>query len=164
MINAWLPGRPAPCHPLSLHPLWWGASTSTLRGLSLPRRQPQAGHPWWWLLPMPLYGLFPPYVLSAVSLALSHRLCLSQAHSSRSHLLPFLSPLPGTLSHAQVEQGCFFLPYHPLLVSASGSDSPSAALKPKEEKSTRFSIGAEASSPHQQRPGLATHRGQEPGR
>lgn len=44
--------------------------------------------------------------------------------------------------------GCFLLPHHPLLVSAPGSDSPSAALKPKEEKSTRFSIGAEARSAH----------------
>lgn len=102
--------------------------------------------------------------LSAVSPALWHRLRLSQTHSSLSHLLHFLSPLPGARSLAQVERGCFFLPHHPLLVSASGSDSPSAALKPKEEKSTCFSIGAEASSPDQQCPGLAIHIGQEPGR
>lgn len=70
----------------------------------MPCRQPQTGRPLWWLPPIPLYGLFPRYVLSAVSPALSHRLCLSQTHSSLPHLLSFLSPLPGALSRAQVEQ------------------------------------------------------------
>lgn len=110
------------------------------RRVSVPAGSPQLTHPQQRLPPAPHPSV-------------SSRLNASTPQRALFFLPPHLLPSPFPIRYAWwprpswAEQGCSFTPCHPLLVSSSGSEPPSAALRSQKEKSTHYPVGAEARNP-----------------